>query len=617
MASKTLLFLRRAWHWLDVTRRTLLNLILLVIIGGVVWLLLRPGPAALQDKTALVLALKGPVVEQKVALSPRERLLGAGQGGSSEQTQLRDVVAVLDAAAKDPKVTHALLMLDDFEGAGLPTMREISAAMTRFKTAGKPIYAWGSQYDQRSYFLAAHASEVWLHPMGSVLVEGYGRQRTYYRDLFDKLGIKPNVVRAGKYKSFGEVYSASGPSPEALEAESLVYGTVWDSYTRAVESARQQPAGSIVAAIDSLPQSLLAAQGNPGRWAMERKWVDALKTRDEMRTTLIEKGARDEENKTFRQVGFGEYLARVKPSTTGDAVGVVVAQGPISDGRAGPGQIGGLSTAELIRKAREDDKIKAIVLRVDSPGGSGFGSELVRRELELTRAAGKPVVVSMANLAASGGYWISMAADEVIADEATITGSIGVVAILPTAREAMDKIGVKAGGSATTWLATAYDVKRDMDPRFLQLIQGVIDGAYRDFTTLVAKGRKSTPEKIDAVAQGRVWSGKHALEKGLVDRLGGFSDAVASAAKLAKMSGEPRLAWIEEKPGRLSQLLDGLGLGDTSLEFGPALQRQLMGRLGMPSAVAAELEGDLAWLADVAERRQPFAATVHCLCTAP
>ena len=606
--------LRGAWRWLDITRRALLNLVLLLLLGALLWALLRPGAPTLEDKTALVLNISGSVVEQRSAVNLREQVLGQAQGQDSEQTRLRDVLAVLDAAAKDPKISHAVLMLDGLSGAGMVTLREMAAAIDRFKAGGKPVYAWGSDYDQRQFFLAAHATEVWLHPMGSVMVEGFGRYRTYYKDLFDKVGITANVLRAGKYKNAAETFAASAPSAETLESDTALWGTLWRSYTGAVEKARKQPAGSVAAAIDSLPASLVAAQNNPARWAVDRQWVDALKTRDEMRALLIDKGARDEENKTFRQVSMADYLARIKPRTGGDAVGVVVAQGSISDGRAGPGSIGGLSTAELIRKAREDDKIKAIVLRVDSPGGSAFGSELVRRELELTRKAGKPVVVSMGNLAASGGYWISMAADEVIADEASITGSIGVVGLLPTAQGAMDKLGLRTGGVTTTWLGNAYDPKRTLDPRFAQLVQGFVDGTYRNFTVLVAAARKSTPEKINELAQGRVWSGKDAQTRGLVDRLGSFNDAIAAATKLGKLAADPRIEYVEATPGRLQRVLQQFGVTEADVALPQTgLRAALMGS-GLLPPVAQTLAADLGWLADVADRHKPFAAVVHCLC---
>jgi protease-4 len=609
--------LHRLWWLLDQGRRVLVNLMLLALIVAGLWLWWHRGPDALEPKTALVLGLAGPLVEQSEG-SLRDAALRHAGAQEGTPMRLRDLVAVLDAAARDEKVPHALLMLDDFAGAGLPTLREAAAAIERFRAAGKKVYAWGSSFDQKQYYLAAHADEVWLHPMGAVFIEGFGRYRTYYRDAFDRVGISPNVVRVGKFKNAAETFSNSAPSPETIESDRALYGSLWTSYTRGVEKARRLPEGAVARLIDTLPQSLQAAGGDTARLALEAKWVDGLKTRDELRALLIERGAKDDESHSFRQVAFAEYLRHVKPRTDGDAIGIVVAQGEIGDGPAPAGRVGGLSTSEHIRKAREDDKVKAIVLRVNSPGGSAYGSELVRRELELTRKAGKPVVVSMGDVAASGGYWISMAADEIIADEATITGSIGVVGLLPTAQAALDKIGVHTGGTTTTWLVGAYDPRRDVDPRLIALVQSAIEHVYRDFLGLVATQRQTSPEKVDAVGQGRAWSGRHALERGLVDRLGSFDDALKSAARLAKMDGTPRLTYFEEQPGRLQRWLQRFG-GALQAAFGlssdlPAAASAL-GLL--PPPLAREVTHDLAWLLDVAERRQPFAAVTHCLCEAP
>jgi protease IV len=347
-----------------------------------------------------------------------------------------------------------------------------------------------------------------------------------------------------------------------------------------------------------------------------------------MRSALIESGAADEANKTFRQIGMDSYLARLKPQRDGDAIGVVVAQGPIRDGRAAPGSVGGLSTADLIRAARDNKQIKALVLRVDSPGGSPFGSELVRRELQATREAGKPVVVSMGNVAASGGYWISLASDEVIADEATVTGSIGVVAMLPTAEGALSRLGVNDGGVATTWLAGQGDPRRALDPRFEQLLQSEIDGTYARFIQRVADARHSTPERIGELAQGRIWSGKDAQARGLVDRLGGFGDAVAAAAQRAKLlvpdGGMPRLVWIETDAPRWQRWLDRLGVTQA---LAAAVDAVADGALQGPVEAAALWAGvprsvlqDLSWLAESAGHGSPAlptAAAAHCLCTAP
>jgi protease-4 len=617
--------LRGAWWLLDGTRRALLNLLLLAVLLALVAGLWRSGPTPLQPKTALVLKLNGGITEQRAGTS-REGALRQLQGDDRLETRLRDVLAVLDAAAQDPQITHALLLLDDFAGAGGATLHEVGAALARFKAAGKPVIAWGSQFDQRQYFLAAQATEVWLHPMGSVLVEGYGRPRSYYKDLLDKVGLTAHVIRAGKFKNFNESYTANGPSPETTEADSLLYGTLWAGWTGTVEAARKQPAGSVMAAINSLPDSLVAVGGDAARWAKERGWIDALKTRDEMRAALVERGAASDDKKTFRQVNFNDYLARLKPQTDGKVVAVIVAEGSITDGRAGPGAIGGLSTSELIRQAREDEQVQAVVLRVNSPGGSAFGSELIRRELELTRKAGKPVVVSMGDVAASGGYWISLAADEIIADAATITGSIGVIAMLPTAERALDKLGVHTSGVSTTWLGSGFDPRRALEPRMEKLIQTSVDHIYFEFTRRAAEARKQTREQIDAVAQGRVWTGQDALARGLVDRLGSYGDALNAAATRAKLPVDYRVQYIEAEPGRLQQWLQRLGVtvdvqALAALAAPSAAWQGAMVALGLLPPVAAQMANELAWLGDLAARpqapSQPYSAVTHCLCAAP
>ena len=623
---------------LDGTRRLILNLLLLLVLAGLAWMLWQQrSPPALQEKTTLVLDLQGGIVDQpRSGGSARSQALAQLRGQGEAQTRLRDVLAVLDAAAQDANVTQALLVLDGLGGTGLVTLREVAAGIGRFKAAGKKVIAWGSEYDQRQYFLAAHADEVWLHPMGGVLIQGFGGYRSYYKDAFDRLGVSANVVRAGKFKNAAENFTASGPSAETVESDGALYGSLWTSWTRGVERARKLPAGTITGLIDGLPGSLQAVGGDMAQLAMKSKLVDALKTRDEMRTLLSERGAADDKNKTFRQVGFGEYLARLEKPRGGDAngvIGVIVAQGEIVDGRTGPGVVGGLSTAEQIRKAREADDVKALVLRVNSPGGSPFGSELVRRELELTRKAGKPVVVSMGDLAASGGYWISMAADEIIADEATVTGSVGVVGMMPSAQAALDKIGIKSGGTTTTWLAGAMDFRRDPEPRLVAVVQSAIDHAYKQFIGLVSAQRKLTPEQVDAVAQGRVWSGTDAKKNGLVDRLGSWNDALKAAQVRAKLpeGSAPRLRYFEAEPGRLQKLLSRLGLSEAQAALwlgGATAEAETRAGIGAAAAAAAglgfvspELAGallaDLGWLADVAVRHRPFATAAHCLCAAP
>ncbi|MCE4555744.1 signal peptide peptidase SppA [Pelomonas cellulosilytica] len=609
----------RAWWLLDGTRRALMNLLVLLLLVILAAGLLARGPKPLQDKTILVVKLDGNLVEQ-FSGSPREQLIAEAQGMPRlHQTRLRDVLAVLDQAASDNAIGAVTLDLDDFGGAGLAGLHEVAAALQRFRKSGKPVYAYADNYSQRAYFLAAQASEVYVHPMGMVMLEGYGRWRTYYKDAMDRLGVTAHVIKVGTYKSFAEPYTANGPSAATLEAEGLVYGELWNGYTTAVEGARKLPAGSIAQAIAELPQRMATVKGDPAQLAVQLKLVDGVKTRDEMRELLISHGARDDQARSFRQVSLGDYLAHVKdagaPSAVQPGIGIVVAEGEIVDGEAGPGRVGGDSTAQLVRRAREDAAIKAIVLRVNSPGGSAFASEIVRRELELTRQAGKPVVVSMGDVAASGGYWISTSSDAVIADPGTITGSIGVFGILPTAEGLMDKLSLHTGGVTTTWLAGAGDPRRPLDPRYQAIVQSSVDNIYARFTQLAAQARKSTPEKIDTVAQGRIWTGAQAKERGLVDRLGSLDDAVQAAAQLAKLdvkAGEkPRVAYLERELSTRERLL--ASLGDV---MAPSLLQSL-GLAALPAPVIEELSTLKALAQASVQGHWERAAVVHCLCGAP
>lgn len=609
----------RFWSIVDTSRRVVFNLIFLFILAVIIAAIFKGG-VRVDDKTALVLDLKGQLVEQRSG-GPRDRIMSEVQGGASAQTQLRDVLAVLDAATKDAKIARVVLILDEFGGGGLASLREVAAAIERFRASGKQVVAWGGNYDQRAYYLAAHANEVYLHPMGVAMLEGFGRYRNYYKDALDRLGVEANVLRVGTYKSFGEPYFANAPSKATIEADTYLYNDLWATYTAGVEKARKLPAGSINQGIEEIPQRFAAVKGNPAKLALESKLVDGLKTRDEFRALMIERGAKDEESKSFRQVSFDAYLGTIKPAIFGDAVAIVVAEGEISDAQAPPGRIGGRSTAELIRKARDDDKVKALVLRVNSPGGSAYGSELIRRELELTRTSGKPVVVSMGNVAASGGYWISMAADEVIADPATVTGSIGVFAMLPTGAKAMEKLSISTGGVTTTWLGNAYDPRRGLDPRFAQLVQAAIGNIYTEFTGKAAVARKTTPEKIDEVGQGRVWTGNQARERGLVDRTGSLGDAIKAAAARAKLGDGARVTYVEVERSRFEKLLSQLGGAQIEAWLHAAIGNAAESAVPFSTVprVARDAQRDLAWIAEMANQAKtsgnPFTAYAHCLCT--
>jgi protease-4 len=619
MAFKPFSYLRRgiAWTWgaVDATRRFLFNLIFLIILIAILIAVFSKAKP-LAPKTALVLDLKGQLVEQHSG-TVRDAVLANASGEARRSVQLRDVLTVLDAASRDPSIGSVVLLTEDLESAGLAGLHEVGAAIERVKASGKPVIAWASQYDQRQYLLAAHASKVYVHPMGSVDIRGFGRYRNYYRDALDKVGVTVNLLKVGTFKSAAEPFIGNGPSDAAREADAYLYNALWNDYTAEVEKSRKLQAGAVLATINDAPRLLEQAKGSLARLALDARLVDGLKTRDELRAMMIAQGERDLEGTSFRQVAFGDYLATHRPALIGDAVGVVVAQGEISDGMASPGAIGGRSTAELIRKAREDKQIKAIVLRVDSPGGSAFGSELIRRELELARAAGKPVVVSMGNVAASGGYWISMASDEIIADRGTITGSIGVFSILPTAEKVAGKLGIHTEGVTTTWLADAYNPLRPIDPRFAQLMQSSVNHIYNEFTTKAALARKTTQPKIDEVGQGRVWTGVQAKERGLVDTLGSYGDALASAAKRAGLGKDYRVAYIERDVPSIERVLEmfsasaGPFLSVKMSLFPQALQT------GLPSGAVKDVTRELGWLSELTEQRKPFAVMTHCLCTVP
>jgi protease-4 len=601
------------WRAVDATRRLVLNLLFLLVIGLLAVALFASTHLRLSDNTALVIAPRGDLVEQYSG-SAREAELTQALGGVERETQLRDVIAVLDAAAKDPKIARVVLILDDLENAGMAKLNEVAGAMDRFRSAGKQVMAWGSQMSQRQYYLAAHADQVYLHPSGAVLLTGLGGYRNYYRDALDRLGVTVNVFRVGKYKSFVEPYVNNAPSREALEADSAWLNDAWGTYTKRVEQARKLAPGSIARMIDELPVRLTSAGGDPAKLALSEKLVDALLTRDELRALLTKRGAEDPEHKTFRQVSFQEYRnALPDGGDRASQVAVVVAQGDIIDGEAPQGVIGGRSTAELIRHARDDDTIKAVVLRVDSPGGSAFGAELIRRELEITRKAGKPVIVSMSDVAASGGYWISTAADEVLADPATITGSIGVFGMLPTVDKTLDKLGVHTGGVTTTWLAGATDLRRPLDPRLGQVIQVSVGHIYQEFLARTASSRHTTAERIEEVAQGRVWTGRQAQERHLVDGFGGLSVAIHDAAQHAKLNPGFRTTYIELEPRGFNRLLDFLT--DRIAQAAVRTVGPLPGRLLLGAESSGQVGADLGRL--VAQGISPPRVLAHCLCGAP
>ncbi|HRF84794.1 MAG TPA: signal peptide peptidase SppA, partial [Pseudoxanthomonas sp.] len=514
------------WDVMNFTRRLILNLLFFGLLFLVLVAFLvavgkgRSGVAPMHERTTLVIAPEGRLVEQ-FSTDPLSRALARALGDTSaEEVQLRDLLRAIEAARDDKHVERVLLQLDGLQPSGMASMREVAAALGELRASGKQVVAFGENIGQGQYLLAAQADEIYLDPMGSLMLEGLARYRQYFRAaLQDKLGVDVHLFRVGEFKSAAEPFILDAASPEAKEADLYWMNDVWQRYLADVGTARKLDPAQLAAQIDALPEGIKAAGGDIAKYALEMKLVDGLKTREQLDQLLTERGVADADaDHGFRSVSLDGYLAHLDgrrlPVDKRPQVAVVVAEGEISGGEQPAGRIGGVSTAALLRQARDDDQVEAVVLRVDSPGGEVFASEQIRREVEQLKAAGKPVVVSMGDLAASGGYWISMNADRIYADPSTITGSIGIFGMFPNFTRTLDKIGVHTDGVSTTRIAGAFDVTRPLDPQVGRVVQAVIEKGYRDFTGKVAQARGRSIEQVDAVAQGRVWSGEQAKARG-------------------------------------------------------------------------------------------------------
>lgn len=555
------------WDVMNFTRRLILNLVFFGLLFLVLLVLVlsagRGGVKPLLERTTLVFAPEGRLVEQ-YSTDPATRALGKALGDGVEEVQLRDVLRVLEAAKDDKRIERVLLDLDKLQPSGYASLREVATALAELRASGKQIVAFSEGMEQSQYLLAAQANEVYLDPMGAVLLEGLSRYRQYYREgLQDKLGVDVHLFRVGEYKSAAEPYILDAASKEAKEADLYWMSDIWQRYLADVAKARKLAPEQLAAGIDTLPEGVAAAGGDLAKFALQQKLVDGLKTREEVEDLMAERGEADPDSEYgFRSVDFAGYLTQLdahhNPLDKRDQVAVVVAAGEIVGGEQPAGRIGGESTAALLREARDDEQVKAVVLRVDSPGGEVFASEQIRREVVALQKAGKPVVVSMGDLAASGGYWISMNADRIYADASTISGSIGIFGMIPNLTRTLDKIGVHTDGVGTTRFAGAFDISRPLDPDVGRVIQSVIDKGYADFTGKVAAARKKSVEQIDEVARGRVWSGAQAKERGLVDELGGLDTAIADAAARAKLGKDKyRVRYIERMASPFEQFMSG------------------------------------------------------------
>jgi protease-4 len=608
-------FLRGAWHGLDVLRRVL-HLLLMLALLAIVLVAVRSSIPRLPERGALVVRPSGEIVEE-LSARPLERALSHAQGDTSPQTLLSDLTLAIRRGATDRRIQALLIETDDLLGAGLPELEELAAAIAEFRRSGKKVIARGSYLLDSQYYLAAQADEVYLDPMGFVLLTGYDRYRMYFKDAIDKLKVDVHLVRAGRFKSAAEPFVRNDMSAEDREESAAYLRSLWLGYRRGVGRARHLTPEAIDAYVSGYATAARASGGDLARIAADAGLVTALRTGPQVEQRMIDLVGQDPDAHSFRAIQLDDYVRTLHSETRSHrererTIGVVVASGEILDGTPPAGNVGGDSTAALLRRARDDASIKAVVLRIDSPGGSVLASEQIYREVMALRAAGKPVVASMGEVAASGGYYIAAGADQIIASPDTITGSIGVFGVLPTVDRTLAKLGVHVDGIGTTPLSGTARLDRPFQPELEAILQSGVDRAYAEFLQRVASGRHRTPAAIDAIAQGRVWSGEDALRIGLVDQLGGYQDALAAAAQRAKLGKDYDVRLIEPDLSFTEELL--LSLHSSGLRWQRAL-----GLAPAHAGLAAQLAPQLEPLQRELLRWQRFASApqrplAYCFC---
>lgn len=502
-----------------------------------------------QTNAALLLNLKGSIVEQEaISSDPYQQLLA---GEVNANTRLRDVVRAIELAAKDDEISAIVLNLKDFGGAYPSKLHYIGSKLDEFKQSGKKIIAYGNLFDQSSYLIASFADEIYMHPQGAALLYGYGNFQTYYLGFLEKIKAEVQLFRVGKYKSAMEPFIRHDMSDEAREASLELYGGLWDHYVAEISAHRGLEINTINQGIESSDETLIALGGDLGQLALQSGLIDGLKTREEWISYMQDMIGEGPEGKGINQIGFKQYLnskfsmADLEPGK--NVVAVVYATGNIMDGEMPQGTVGGETLSRQLREARLDDIVKAVVLRIDSPGGSAFASELIRQEVLLLKKAGKPVIASMASVAASGGYWIAANADQIWASPTTITGSIGIFGAIPNVEGTLAEIGITTDGVGTTSLLSPALMK-PVPEKVSNIIQSNIENGYRRFLNIVAEGRNMTVEQVDNVAQGRVWTGEKAMELGLVDHMGNIDHAIDAAVKMSDLSNYKVIHWEDEVP---------------------------------------------------------------------
>lgn len=585
-------FFKWTWRILNFIRDMVLNIffILLVLVCVGVWMQLKSTSAESTGRGALLMDITGVVVDKpstsgKLGTLTRE-LLGASSDRLQENS-LFDIVQTIRQAKDDRNITGIVLDLKNFAGADQPSMQYIGKALREFRDSGKPVYAVGDSYTQGQYYLASFANKIYLSPQGVVDLHGFATNGLYYKSLLDKLKVTTHVFRVGTYKSAVEPFIRDDMSRAARDADSRWIGELWQNYLNTVSANRQIGAQQLFPGAKGMLDGLRKVDGDTAKYALDNKLVDELADSAQVEKILTKQFGWSKADNNYRAVSMYDYAVK-DPSDAGDSIAVIFADGAIIDGEETAGTVGGDTTAAQIRDARLDPKVKAIVLRVNSPGGSVSASEVIRSQLAAARAAGKPVVVSMGGMAASGGYWISTPASYIVANPSTLTGSIGIFGIINTVENSLDAIGVHTDGVATSPLADVSMTK--VLPQEVQdMVQLSIESGYKRFLNIVAQSRHMTPDQVDKIAQGHVWTGEDAKANGLVDSLGDFDDAVAKAAELAKLK-QWHVDYYQQDPSLVNMVLSSMS-GSVRAALPEALQAYLPAPLSAAAKVMKE-EGD-------------------------
>lgn len=537
-------FIKGLWNAITATKNAAGNIVFLLLLSLVIFVIFSSGYPSVPDTTALILNPSGIIVDQIRAIDPVSKFLSDYEEKEDSETLLRDIIEALDTARTDDRVKSLVLDLDHFRGASMSKLEEIGGAIEKFKASGKPVFAFAPNYSQSQYLLAVHADKIYLdgqsyQTFGGVFLTGFSVYPTYFKTALEKLKINFHVFKAGLYKGAVESILRDDMSEAAKEATAGWLGVLWEKYRDTIVSQRNVTRESFARYTNHYDELLAGIDNDSAQLAVQEGFVDAIISADAWREEM--RSINGESGKTYKHISYKHYLLATRSSIpiinpASEKIAVITATGTIYDGEQPAGDIGGESISKLIRQARDDDKIKALVVRIDSPGGSSSASEQIRSELELTQASGKPVIVSMSGYAASGGYWIASTANKIFAASTTVTGSIGVFILFPTFEQSITELGINSDGVGTTSLSGAFNSFEEINPALQKILKLKVDSTYKKFLGLVAKGREMSVEEVDAIAQGRVWAGQTAVELGLVDSIGDLNDAIQSAALLADLT---------------------------------------------------------------------------------